>query len=88
MVQNQYKYLVKKQEKSLDQLRDKLQQLREFTKTIPGYENITLTLEQAKLMHVCRICKQPDNPRKMANGLIDAFVYNYGEEYAHQECLK
>jgi hypothetical protein len=71
----------------VESLQEKMGELREFAKSIPGYENLQLTLEQAKLMHVCRICKKPDRPLTIDNK-IDPFILNYGEEYAHKSCLE
>jgi hypothetical protein len=42
-----------------------------------------LTVAEAQRRRVCRICKLNDNP---APG--NPLVLNYGEEYAHEQCLK
>jgi len=86
-IQNQHEFNSKRLERDLNSLRDKLQELRDFAKSIPGYKDLQLTLEQAKLMHVCRICKEPDRPRTIDNK-VDPFKLNYGEEYAHESCLR
>lgn len=81
-VKNQDKFYVVRLQKNVEYLRGKIDDLMEFVKSIPGYENLQLTLEQAKLMRVCRICKKStiDN--------INPFVFDYGEEYAHKSCLE
>lgn len=86
-VENQYEFYCKRLEKDVEALRGRMKELRDFAKSIPGYADLQLTLEQAKLMHVCRICKQSDKPRTLDNK-VDPFILKYGEEYAHESCLR
>lgn len=44
-------------------------------------------VEEAKKRRVCRICGGPDSPRQVTPVLIDSFVLNYGQEYAHASCI-
>ena len=48
----------------------------------PG-AHMPLTVAEAQRRRVCRICKLNDNP---APG--NPLVLNYGDEYAHEQCLK
>ena len=86
-IQNQYKYTCDRLEKNLNHLRDKIKNIQKFTRNIPGFADLKLTLEEAKLLGVCRICKEVDSPRTIDNK-VDPFVLSYGEEYAHESCLR
>ena len=46
-----------------------------------------MTVDEARKRGVCRICGDLDSPRRITPTLIDTFVVNYGEEYAHSSCL-
>src|SRR5438105_3617312 len=41
----------------------------------------TLSVREAQLCAVCRLCRQP-----YTSG--GTFLFNYGEEFAHEKCLK
>ena len=86
-VQNQYKFTCTRLEKDLISLRDKLKETRDFAKNIPGLKDLQLSVKEAQLMKVCRICKEVDFPRTIDNK-TDPLVINYGEEYAHESCLR
>jgi hypothetical protein len=45
--------------------------------------DMPLTVAEAQRRRVCRICKLNNNP---APG--NPLVLNYGDEYAHEQCLK
>lgn len=85
-IANQHKYQVKRLQKDIDSLLARMNQIREFAKSVPGYGEMELTVEQAKLMGVCRICKSVSHSRVFDNK-PDPFVMNYGAEHAHQSCL-
>lgn len=42
-----------------------------------------LSVREAQLCRVCRVCRTPEGAKPG-----DLFVYNYGDEYAHQKCLE
>lgn len=86
-IQNQYKFTCTRLEKDLISLREKLKETRDFAKNIPGFKDLQLSVKEAQLMKVCRICKEVDSPRTIDNK-TDPFVMNYGEEYAHKSCLQ
>lgn len=65
------------------QLRDKLVQIRFFVQSHNLLEGIDLTVNEAHLFDVCRVCKKPAGARPN-----DPFVLHYGDEYAHKSCLK
>jgi len=46
-----------------------------------------LTVEEARELRVCRICRGKDSPRQVTPVMIDSFVLRYGEEYAHASCI-
>jgi hypothetical protein len=63
----------------------------------------TLNISEARRLRICRVCRQaaaprvPDHLREASGpaivaayerGEIDAFVYNFGEEYAHASCIR
>jgi hypothetical protein len=86
-IQNHYKFLSERLEKDADFLREKLKEIRNFTKNIPGFKELALSVKEAQLMGVCRFCKENDLPR-VVDGKNDPFVLDYGVEYAHKSCLK
>lgn len=45
-----------------------------------GFTMPPLTVKQAQLLGVCRICMLPDGSKM-------PLVLNYGKEHAHQQCL-
>lgn len=45
--------------------------------------DMPLTVAEAQRLRVCRICKLDNNP-----GPGNPLVLRYGEEYAHERCLK
>ena len=46
-----------------------------------------LTIGEAQRKGVCRVCGEPGNPRKRADGTLEPFVLGFGYEYAHEDCL-
>ncbi len=56
-------------------LRNKLAALRTLALTSV---NRPLTVEEARLRDVCRICRGKPSA---------SFLYNYGKEYAHRDCV-
>ena len=47
---------------------------------------LKMDVTKAQRLNICRICRQPANPRMVA-GSVDAFVYNFGREHAHASCI-
>lgn len=56
-----------------------LRDLRELRRLYLLNTNHTLSVHEAQLLSVCRICR--------GEKISAPFVLNYGEEYAHQDCL-
>lgn len=83
---NQYEHNCRKLQKDKEYLLERMDQIRDLAKSLTGWRDVSLTIEQAQLMKVCRICKEPDRP-KLVNNKPDHFVTNYGTEYAHRSCL-
>ncbi len=76
--ENYSKWSIKSLEKQVESLRQSNESLRQIgRKFLDG--NFELTLDECRLLRVCRICKKPEST---------PFMYNYGKEYAHTECLK
>lgn len=73
---NEHKWRVKKLEKQAAEQRERYRRLVAFALPLIPAGRI-LTVPEAKLLNICRICKKPD-PN----------VYNYGEEFAHRACLE
>ena len=44
-----------------------------------------LSVSEARLLNVCRICRVPYNERRTETS---PFVLNYGKEFAHENCIK
>lgn len=66
-----------------EDLRNCLSVLRDHILNWPETQARVFTVEDAKQLNVCRICKKssiplPDNP----------LILNYGKEFAHQKCLE
>lgn len=57
----------------IDRLRDDCEALRRLCLEVGVFR---LTVEQARLLRVCRVCRKPD-----------ADVYEFGKEHAHADCL-
>jgi hypothetical protein len=55
-----------------------------WTKTRPADGRIPI--EVAKRRGVCRLCGEPAEPRRI-DGRVDAFVLDFGREFAHESCL-
>lgn len=46
----------------------------------------TLSPHDTKRLRLCRICRRKDSPQK--EGFGGSFLYNFGKEYAHEECIE
>ena len=44
-------------------------------------------LAQAKSLGVCRICGEPATARIRPNGSLEPFIFGFGKEHAHYDCL-
>lgn len=74
-------------EDAVERLREKIADLRRellLALTRP----VCLTVKQARLLDVCRVCLQSTNGLRQSPGDSDALVLNYGEEFAHASCLE
>jgi hypothetical protein len=47
-----------------------------------------LNIKEAKRRKICRYCQEPNTPATRPDGTVNAFVFNFGEEYAHEDCIK
>jgi len=74
---NKNKFIIKDLERRNSKLLEIISKLRKLALKFCGDGEITL--EEAKLLDVCRICKGESRA---------SFVYNYGKEYAHKKCLE
>jgi hypothetical protein len=64
--------------RAMDELRANYRTLAAHVLTWPEVRERTLTVKDAQLLHVCRLCKGPPKGRLMTN---------FGREYACWECL-
>ena len=76
-IKNQDKFYIQRLEKTQKQLVEKISNIRAVARTLLNKHAI-IDVETARLLDVCRICKQPSSA---------PFKLNYGEEYAHTKCL-
>jgi hypothetical protein len=63
-----------------------LQTLRELRAVVlawPETQCRALTVREAQLLNVCRVCQGPPLPSRPGR----SFVLNFGEEFAHDDCL-
>ena len=66
----------------IESLKEKLNELR--TLYLVRLEN-RLSVREAQLLRVCRICRKKDHPINADTG---SFILNFGDEFAHQKCLE
>lgn len=74
-VKNEHKFEAQRLRKNVDSLRKMIEDLRELA--IPLVKDLKLTVEQARLLNVCRICKGKPTA---------VFVYGFGNEHVHESC--
>lgn len=58
-----------------------IESLDELNESDPG-----LSLETARWKKVCRVCREP--MYYSGGRALGSLTFNYGEEYAHTDCLK
>lgn len=75
-VKNRQKFEIQHLEKVNEDQRNRIKELQSFAVSLLG--DRVLSLQEAKMLNVCRICK---------GAVTVPFVYNYGKEYAHTQCL-
>lgn len=48
----------------------------------------SLSINEARRLNICRICRGNAIPREMADGTVDPFELRRGSEFAHALCLE
>ncbi len=46
-----------------------------------------LSVTKAQMIKVCRYCLETNSPILREDGSTNAFVFNFGNEYAHKDCI-
>lgn len=76
-IKNQDKFMVKRQEKTIQKLVAEIKALKLLSLQIfEGKKE--LTMEECRQIDICRVCKKP---------ISVPFVTSYGKEFAHSDCL-
>jgi len=81
-VTNYWEFAYKGQERIIEHFKKTTNDLRVML--LPLISEIALTVEEAKLLKVCRVCHETDNPRTNEDGTNDPFRH---KGYAHVSCL-
>lgn len=46
-----------------------------------------LSIEAAKKIHICRVCREKADPKQRPDGTMNSFWLGHGYEHAHEDCL-